>query len=212
MKTLTRIPLICAAVLFAVLQVATCRSQKSPDAWEARHNSYQPPEQVMDSVGVEPGMVIAEVGAGRGRYVVHMARRVGQTGRVYANDINKKALDYLAFRCKRDSIPNVVTIRGAVTDPHLPAGKLDLVYIINTYHHLEKPAELLENIRPGLKHDGRLAIIEHDPLKVPEAGSHSTARETVLGQAKLAGYELVKIQTFLPRDNIYIFRVQTRAH
>ena len=188
--------------------VPSCQSQYDPDAWEKRHNAYQPPEQVMDSIGVKPGMVIAEIGAGRGRYVVHIARRVGATGKVYANDIDKSALSYLEFRCKRDSICNVVTVFGKVTDPNLPRGTMDMVYMINTYHHLDKPIELMKNIIPSLKPDGKLIIIEHDPVKVPLAGSHSTAKDVLIKQANQASFEIDKIMTFLERDNIYFLRIQ----
>jgi len=186
----------------------SCHSQNDPDAWEKRHNAYQPPEQVMDSLGVSPGMVIAEVGAGRGRYVVHMAKRVGETGKIYANDIDKKALNYLEYRCKRDSIPNVVTVFGKVTDPKLPKGTMDMVYMINTYHHLDQPVELMKNIIPCLKTNGRLVIIEHDPVKLPDAGSHATAKDVLLKQVKQADFELVKMMTFLERDNIYVLQVK----
>ena len=187
---------------------SSCQSQNYPDAWENHHNTYQPPEQVMDSIGVKPGMIVAEIGAGRGRYVVHMANRVGATGKIYANDIDKKALDYLEYRCKRDSIPNVIAVLGKLTDPLLPKGTMDLVYIINTYHHLDKPVELMKNIIPCLKPDGRLVIIEHDPVKVPGIGSHSTAKDVLLKQAKQAGFELERMMTFLERDNIYVFQIK----
>jgi len=190
--------------LSSITFISSCQSQIDPDAWEKRHNAYQPPEQVMDSLGVKHGMVIAEIGAGRGRYIVHMANRVGATGKIYANDIDKKALDYLEYRCKRDSIPNVISVLGKLTDPQLPKNRMDMVYMINTYHHLDKSIELMKNIIPCLKPDGRLVIIEHDPVKVPGAGSHSTAKDVLLKQATQAGFELVKMMTFLERDNIYV--------
>lgn len=208
MKTLFRLIVIYLIISPAVVLFATCQRGHAPDAWENYHNSYQPPEQVMDSIGVKPGMMVAEVGAGRGRYAVYMAHRVGAAGKIFANDIDEKALKYLKLRCKRDSIPNVVTILGKVTDPLLPVRKLDLVYMINTYHHLEKPVELMNNIAPSLKRDGILVIIEHDPVKVPGMDSHSTSKEVVLEQTGQAGFELVKMQTFLKKDNIYILRVK----
>jgi len=194
--------------LSSITIISSCHSQSDPDAWEKRHNAYQPPEQVMDSLGVTPGMIIAEVGAGRGRYVVHMANRVGETGKIYANDIDEKALNYLEFRCERDSIPNVVTVLGKVTDPLLPKTTMDLVYIVNTYHHLDKPVELMKNIIPCLKPNGRLVIIEHDPVKVPNATSHSTAKDVLVNQAKQADLELVKMMTFLERDNIFVLQAK----
>jgi ubiquinone/menaquinone biosynthesis C-methylase UbiE len=177
------------------------------DSWEAYHNAYQPPELIMDAIGVRPGMVIAEVGAGRGRFVVHMAARVGPDGKVYANDIDEEKLAYLKHRCERDSIYNVETILGEVDDPLLPEGQLDLVYLINTYHHLDRPVELMRNILPSLEPGGLLVIIEHDPDKYPSAGPrHSTPHKRLLRQAEEAGYELLRLEDFLERDYINIFR------
>jgi len=199
---------VLAALLMALASTAACSQGRDPDAWEARHNAMQPPDQVMDAIGVEPGWVIAEVGAGRGRYAVHMAERVGDKGKIYANDIDSDALEYLEHRCERDGISNIVTILGEVTDPLLPEGALDLVYLINTYHHLDEPVELMRNIVPGLKPGGLLVIIEHDSVKLPDENEHTTPKETLLKQAGEAGFELLRIETFLERDNINIFRVR----
>jgi ubiquinone/menaquinone biosynthesis C-methylase UbiE len=193
---------ICTVLEFS--SIADCLPRQ--DEWEARHNAYQPPQAVMDALGVAPGMIVGEVGAGRGRYAVHMARRVGEEGLVYANDIDETKLRYLEARCTRDGIPNIVTVLGTVTEPNLPAGELDLVYVINTYHHLAEPVALMKNIMPSLKADGVLVIIEHDPAKYAAAGSHSTRQDILVSQAYEAGYTLVRIETFLERDNIHIFR------
>jgi ubiquinone/menaquinone biosynthesis C-methylase UbiE len=196
------------ALLVFALSITACSQVRDPDAWEARHNAIQPPDEVMDAIGVEPGWVIAEVGAGRGRYVVHMAERVGDAGKVYANDIDEDALEYLEHRCERDGISNVVTILGDVTDPKLPEGELDMVYMINTYHHLDEPIRLMRNIAPGLKPGGLLVIIEHDADKLPDERDHTTPRDVLLEQAWEAGFELVRIETFLEKDNINIFVVR----
>jgi ubiquinone/menaquinone biosynthesis C-methylase UbiE len=199
-----------AVILAVAVAAAVCgeRAVHPEDAWEARHNVFQPPDRVMDSIGVAPGMMVGEVGAGRGRYVVHMARRVGPKGKIYANDIDADALSYLQRRCKRDSIPNVVTILGAVTDPKLPRNALDMVYLINTYHHLEEPVELMRNIGASLKANGFLVIIEHDPEKFPgQDETHVTRIDSLIAQTGRAGYELVKMMTFLERDNIGVFRL-----
>lgn len=187
-----------------------CQWGDDPDAWEKRHNEYQPPDQVMDSMAVKAGMTIAEIGAGQGRYAVLMARRVGPTGKIYAIDIDEKALDYLNLRCKRDKIQNVITVLGTVTDSKLPKGLMDLIYIINTYHHLDDPIALMKNLSPALKPNGQLVIIEHDPIKVPEMKSHATPRETLIQQANEASFKRLKIQTFLKRDNIYYLQVDDK--
>src|SRR4030042_756098 len=83
---------------------------------EQRANEIQPPDLVMDILGILPGMVIGEVGAGRGRVTVHLAARVGNKGRVYANDIDPAAVDYLRARCRRQGLTNVKTILSLPDD------------------------------------------------------------------------------------------------
>lgn len=193
-------------VLLLVLSLSTALwGQDDPDGWEERANRYQPPEEVMDAIGVKAGMTVAEVGAGKGRYVVRMAARVGETGKVYANDIDEEKLEYLNFRCERDSINNVETILGEMDDPLLPDGELDLVYFINTYHDVEEPVELMRNILPSLKPDGLLVVIEHDSEKSTST-HHRIVQSLLFTQAEDAGYEVVRVDTFLERDNINIFR------
>jgi ubiquinone/menaquinone biosynthesis C-methylase UbiE len=136
-----------------------------------------------------------------------MAERVGFDGKVYANDIDPDKLRYLDHRCERDSIYNVETVLGEVDDPLLPEAKMDVVYMINTYHHLSHPVELMRNVLPSLKPGGLLVVIEHDPAKYPDAGpDHSTPHEELVLEAAEAGYELLRLEEFLERDYINIFR------
>jgi ubiquinone/menaquinone biosynthesis C-methylase UbiE len=201
-----KILLIVTLIVLCVVSLPACQEMRSSDAWEARHNKAQPPGKVMDAIGVEPGWIVAEIGAGRGRYVVHMADRVGPKGKIMANDIDEGALDYLERRCERDDIPNVVTVLGELADPKLPPASCDMIYVINSYHHFEEPVELLRNALPALKQGGIMVIIEHDREKAPDAGDHSTSQEVLLNQMGEAGYELVRIETFLELDNINIFK------
>ncbi len=106
----------CVSVAFAFPQVE--KNRLAPEnANEARLNGLQPPDKVMDIIGLAAGMRIAEIGAGRGRYVVHLADRVGPEGRVYAQDIDAEALRHCAERCRRCGFNNVETILGDQTDP-----------------------------------------------------------------------------------------------
>lgn len=184
------------------------QEQGDPDSWEIYHNLRQPPEKVMDAIGVKPGMAIGEIGAGRGRYAVKLAARVGITGKIYANDILEKKLEYLKYRCRRDNIPNLITVLGELTKPNFPKETLDMVFIINTYHHIDKQVELLKNTVSSLRPDGTLVIVECEPGKAPQMGSHSTEKEVLIKQVESAGYSLIQIETFLSMDNIYIFRLK----
>lgn len=165
---------------------------------EAMLNRLQPPDQVMDAIGIKPGMVVAEIGAGKGRYVVQLAVRVGETGKVYAEDIDSAALDHLAKRCNRWNLKNVETILGDVEDARLPDAKLDLIFIISAYHEFDDPVELLRNARSSLKPGGTLAIGEW----IIPGGIQP---ETVKAQMNEAGYKFDRIETFLEENDMYIY-------
>jgi ubiquinone/menaquinone biosynthesis C-methylase UbiE len=166
------------------------------NANEARLNGLQPPDRVMDAIGIKPGMVVAEIGAGRGRYVVQIAVRVGETGKVYAEDIDAASLRHLEQRCERWGLEHVDTILGDVADPKLPEGDLDVIFVISAYHHFEDPVALMRNARVSLKPDGVVAIGEW---------LNATSPEQVEAQMKAAGYKLERTETFLEKNNLYIY-------
>jgi ubiquinone/menaquinone biosynthesis C-methylase UbiE len=177
------------------------------NANEARLNGLQPPEQVMDAIGIKPGMTVAEIGAGRGRYVVQIAVRVGEGGKVYAEDIDAGSLRHLEQRCSRWGLSQVKTILGEVNDPKLPKGELDVIFIISSYHHFDDPVALLSKARSALKTDGILAIGEWLPRD--GGGSEYSTPEKMEEQMQAAGYRLLRVETFLQKNNmnLYIFRL-----
>ncbi len=87
-------------------------------SWERRLNERQPPDKVLDSLGMRKGMVVAEVGAGSGRYVIHSAHRVGPSGKVYAVDIDDSTQGHLRDRCRREGLRNVDMVLGTAADPN----------------------------------------------------------------------------------------------
>jgi ubiquinone/menaquinone biosynthesis C-methylase UbiE len=191
-------------LLTASLLMAQDRSFQI-EAWEKRLNRRQPPVKIMDTIGIKPGMVIGEVGAGTGRMTMWIAERVGDSGKVYANDINRRSLEHLERRCERDGFENVEIIVGEVEDPKLPANALDIAFMINVYHHLDNPVPLIRNILPSLKPNGILAIVECDPDKVDWGKEHGcTGKKDMVRALKEAGFEVIRIETFLNEDNIYI--------
>lgn len=192
-----------------VLVWAALAAAQSLENDERRANERQPPEKVMDAIGLKPGMVIGEVGAGHGRYTVHLAERVGPTGKVYANDIARSGLDYLKERCRKNGIENVEIILGEVEDPLFPKGKLDMAFMVLTYHHLARPVELLRNLAPSLKPGATVAIVDADPDRGGNTDpNESVSLERMNREAGEAGYELVSVETFLRRDNIFILRLK----
>ena len=176
------------------------------NANEARLNGLQPPDQVMDAIGVKPGMVVAEIGAGQGRYVVQLAVRVGGNGKVYAEDIDEDALRHCKGRCERWGLGHVETIVGGMDDPRLPAGEVDLIFIISAYGHFSDPVTLMRNARPALRPDGYVAIVEWLPRDGRLTGKGSPGE--VEAQMKAAGFRLERTDPLLKPNRlmIYIFR------
>jgi ubiquinone/menaquinone biosynthesis C-methylase UbiE len=173
---------------------------------EVRLNERQPPELVLKTIGIKPGMIIGEVGAGRGRYTVHIASRIGPSGMIYANDIEEDYLKYIDNRCAENGLTNVKTVLGSLTDPKLPVEALDMVIMVNVVHCLAEPVELFRNIKKSLKPDGIVAIVEGSLEKLPEAAGEWWPRTKHMKIFMDAGYELVREETFLPKDNIYFLK------
>ena len=168
----------------------------------SRRDARVQPEKVMDVIGVKSGMVIGEAGAGRGYLTFKLSRRVGETGMIYANDIDRGVLQSINNRCKKENIKNIKTIVGEVEDPLFPVNELDMVVMIRAFHDFEKKVEWLKNAKKYMKPDATLVIIDgHD--------NHTQLnREKVEKMGEEAGYQLVQYETFLTEDYIYVFRIK----
>jgi len=197
--------LACCIVTFLGCTVSTYAQTPEVEDWEVRINTRQPIQKVIETIGLKPGMTIGEVGAGTGRITVWFAAKVGETGMVYANDIDKNSLDHLEKRCKKEGFSNVKIIIGTVDDPKLPQKTLDIAFMTNTYHHLDKPVELVHNLLSTLKEDGILAIVERDAER---SGNYDegTKREDFIKQMEQAGFKVFKVDTTMKEDNIYLAR------
>lgn len=167
-----------------------------------RRDARVQPEKIMDVIGVKPGMVIGEAGAGRGYLTFKLSRRVGETGMIYANDIDRGVLQSINNRSKRENIKNIKTIVGKVEDPLFPVNELDMVVMIRAFHDFEKKVEWLKNTKKYMKPDATLVIIDgHD--------DHTQLnKEKVEKMGEEAGYQLVQYETFLTEDYIYVFRIK----
>jgi SAM-dependent methyltransferase len=133
------------------------------DTWKNEQSRDQASEagRVMDLLGVKPGMTVADIGAGSGYYTVRLARRIGPTGHIYAEDVVPDYLERLAQRVRSEGLTGVVTlVRGDSHDPRLPSGSLDLALLVHMYHEVQQPYGLLWNLRPELKPDAKVGIID----------------------------------------------------
>lgn len=205
--------LVLLSVAIVVFLISSCeRGGRWSKEWEEQFESFQPSDKIMDVLGIRPGMVVGEIGAGNGRFAVKVAARVGPAGRVYANDIDPQAIRFMEKRCKREEVTNLTVIHSQELEPGFPEAQLDMVYLINTYDELSDPINLLRNARSSLKPDGRLAVIVYDPTKLEDHGGHAVSREVVTDQCSRAGFALVHTDTTLVYDNIYIFEPSDQGH
>lgn len=182
--------------------------QKDRDRW-----LWQQPEMVMDVLGVKEGMVIADIGAGEGYFTFRLARRIGQKGFVYANEINKEFIKAIDERIRQEGVENITTILGEPDDPLLPEKKIDIALLVNLIHLVDQPVVFLKNIKPCLKPEGTLALVQWDAEKLlteSPGGSLEDVKEflkeDLLKKIQTAGYEVIRTETFLSMQNIYICR------
>ncbi len=161
-------------------------------------------ERAMDVVGVAPGMVVGEAGAGDGYFSLPMARRVGPEGAVYANDISRRVLNQLESNARREQLDNVHVVEGDVDDPRFPRRDLELVVIVHAFHDFTQPVAWLRNVKKYLRPGATVAIIDRDPSQGSE--SHFWPRERILRYAEEAGFEATKIVDNISRHLIIVIR------
>jgi precorrin-6B methylase 2 len=178
---------------------------------EVRLNQRQPPEFVLKTIGIRPGMVVGEIGAGGGRYTVQIASRIRPGGRLYANDIDRAALESLRRRSTDLGFTHVEIVVGTVTETRLPRKTLDLIVMVNVVHCLADPVALLKAAAVALKPGGRVAIVEGNLDKNPGAAGEWFPRAKLLGIFEGAGYALVREDASLPQDNIYLLEPRSPA-
>lgn len=172
---------------------------------QSYRDSWQQPEKIMDVVGVVSGMVIGEAGAGAGYFTFFLAERVGEKGKVYANDILRHQLDVIDAKCESEGIDNIVTILGEVDDPLFPPGELDMVIVMLALHEFTQPVDWMRNVVPSMKAGAKLVIVERDPERTNHGLDHFMTRAEVLSTMAKTAFALERIETFLERDNIYVY-------
>ena len=166
------------------------------------------PDLVLDALDLKPGMAVADLGAGSGFYAWRIGKRIGERGTVYAVDIQPEMVRLLEKQLAQRGASNVKALLGTATDPRLPAGALDLVVMVDVYHELEFPYEMLTGILRALKPGGRLAFVEYrgnDP-GVPIKALHTMTEAQVKKEAAGQPLEWVKTVSDLPWQQVIVFR------
>lgn len=179
------------ALLFALLAAPTAALQPVP-----REQLFRMAD-IFQALGLRDGSRVADVGAGPGFFAVPMARAVGETGRVFAVDIDKKVLERLRQRIREATLNNIEVIHGDPRDPKLPADSLDAALISDAYHEMTEHEAMLIGVRRALKPGGRLVIMERMPRttrdkpRKDQVDKHVIAPDFVQAELSEVGFEIV---------------------
>ena len=140
---------------------------------------------------------------------LRIARRVGPSGKVYGNDLQPEMIRRLRDNAAKAKLDNIETVLGEEADPKLPAGKMDIVLMVDVYHELSQPQAMLRRIRAALKPGGRLVLLEYrkeDPA-VPIRLEHKMTVQEVKKEIEAEGFKLDQTVETLPRQHILFFRL-----
>jgi ubiquinone/menaquinone biosynthesis C-methylase UbiE len=164
------------------------------------------PAQVLEALDLRPGEVVADLGAGSGYFTFRMAPEVGETGKVFAVEIQEAMLKTLRARASLLKAANVEVVQGTETDPHLPGG-VDLVLVVDVYHELAYPFEVMTKVRQALKPGGRVVFVEYrkeDP-EVPIKEVHKMSLKQLQKEMNAVGLVHARTVETLPLQHIVFF-------
>lgn len=164
-------------------------------------------ELAIRELPLDSSSVVADIGAGTGYYTFRIAPKVPQ-GRVYAVDVQDESVRFLKNRARELNISNVEVVMGGAKSPNLPKGAVDLALMVDVYHELEYPHEMLQAIRESLKPNGRLLLLEYraeDPA-VPIKRLHKLSVEQANKELAANGFKLVQREDFLPIQHFLVYQ------
>ena len=170
-------------------------------------DAWQKPQEVVRALGLKPGMMVADLGAGTGYFLRHLAKAVAPGGVVLAIDPEAEMVAHMAGRVKKEGLDNTIPVLSLPEEPFLPAGRVDVVLIVDTFHHIDDRLDYFARMKRALAPGGRVAVIDFHkrPLPVGPPPEHKLAREFVLDEMKRGGWRLLDEKTFLPHQYFLIF-------
>lgn len=175
---------------------------------EHARDEWQRPDLLLDLLGVHQGMTVADVGAGVGYLTIRLARRVGPSGLVYTEEIDKHLTEFLDARARGNGLGNVRVILGEPENAKLPGASMDLIVLVDVYHHVRRPIALLRNLRHALTPEGKLAIVdwyEQGPAPPGPRREERLPESVVIEEARQAGLRFLNQHNELPRQYILLF-------
>ncbi len=202
MFTLFAVPVLAGTCVFAQATAPAAHPTSTPYSGDL--SIFEEPgrdqrlqiDRVMDLLHLKPGVTVADLGAGGGWFSVRAARRVSPGGRVIAEDINRKAVDSIEKRAKREHLTNIEAILGTPDDPRLTPDSLDAALMLKVYHEIEHPQLVLANLHAALKPGARFGIID----KNGTGADHGLNEAVLRAEVEHAGFRQVERYDFTKAD------------
>ena len=168
-------------------------------------DAWQKPEEILDALHLQPTSSVADIGAGTGYFSVRIAKRIPE-GKVFAADVEPGMVRYLGERAQREHLANLVPVQASADAANIPE-PVDVVLIVDTYHHIGNRTQYFAKLKSSLRPTGRLAIVDFkaDLPNGPPA-EYRISPERVTEELNAAGYSLMETLQFLPRQYYLVFQ------
>jgi ubiquinone/menaquinone biosynthesis C-methylase UbiE len=193
-------------------RTAAARRKAATEMEHPVRRSIERTPELVASFGIRPGDSVADIGTGAGYLLTYLVAATGPRGHVYAEDIYPDFFDLVQRKITANRWNNITAILGDEKDPKLESGSVDIAVILDTYHHLNYPAEMLAGVRRALKPGGRLVIVDfyrsrkHPGATDADLRSHVRAdRDEVIREVSERGFRLQKMFDHLPHEYVLIF-------
>jgi arsenite methyltransferase len=174
---------------------------------DPKRDAYQKPHEVLTALGLKPGEVVADIGAGSGYFTFRLAHHVGDTGKIYAVDVSPDMILHINRRIRELKVDNVISILADPDDPLLPDASVNRFFFSNSWHHIDNPTKYLALMKKMLKPAGEIMIIDFHKKDLPVGPPMpmKIAREDLIKQMESNGFRLAKEHTFLPYQYFLVF-------
>ncbi len=214
--------LFLAFVLLALLQVQSSSAQGTKEQIEKMHqdpkayiatlenpqrDAEQKPDEVIAALDLKAGETLADIGAGSGYFTFRFSRKLGDSGRIFAVDINPDMILYMNRYIRDKKVKNVTTILSAPDDPLLTDASVNRFFICNTWHHLQNRPQYIALMKRMLKPGGQIIDVDYkkEQLPVGPPPEMKLAKEDVIREMESSGFKLAKEHTFLPYQYFLVF-------
>ena len=220
MKRLAALILATALTLAVAVHYSTAQGTKEqiqkmhqdPKAYIAmlenpQRDSEQKPDEVIAALDLKPGETLVDIGAGSGYFTFRFARKVGDSGRVYAVDINSDMILYMNRHIRDKKVRNVTTILSAPDDPLVPDVPVNRFFVCNTWHHVQSRPRYIALMKKMLKPGGQIVVVDYKKKQLPVGPppEMKLAKREVIAELEAGGFKLAKEHDFLPYQYFLVF-------